>query len=267
MLSLPPLHDELLRAVDAMASLPFHQLLDQQGILRNLARELALNALRQGVRISNEERVEMLKQVCNGVPCDPPTSLDGEWINSLPEPSRETVRQRWNQLLLEKALNDHYGERVEAHFLDRRGDLEQVVFRLMRLPQRGLAEEFYLRLVDDQASFGDLASCHSLGDERVTRGIVGPIEIGQLHNSLRTVLRTMAEGDCHPPFQLDQTIVLVRLEHRRPACLAGALRSRLLQELLEPDLQTRIETALVALSRSFAPVGELQPPALVMAGG
>ena len=208
MLSLPPLHDDLLRAEEAMSGLPLHQLLQQQGILRNLARDLALNGLRQGVRLSPGEELEMLAQVCAGLPFDPPASPEGDWIATLPEPCRDTVKQRWNHLLLEKALDDQYGERVEAHFLDRRDDLEQVVFRLMRLPQRGLAEEFYLRLVDDQVSFGDLARGHSLGDERMTRGIVGPIEIGQLHHSLRTVLRTLAEGDCHPPFLLDNAIVL-----------------------------------------------------------
>jgi hypothetical protein len=267
MLSLPPLHDDLLRAVEAMAGISLHQLLQQQGILRKLARDLALNGLRQGVRLSHGEGLEMLAQACAGLPFEPPASLDGDWIGTLPEPCRDTVKQRWNQLLLEKALDDHYGERVEAHFLARRDDLEQLVFRLMRLPQRGLAEEFYLRLVDDQVSFGDLACRHSLGDERMTRGIVGPIEIGQLHNSLRTVLRTLAEGECHPPFQLDNAIVLVRLEHRRPACLTDALRSRLMQELLEPDLQEWIEAGLAALAGTLAPVAELQPSSLVMAGG
>ncbi len=267
MLSLPPLHDDLLRAVDAMAGLPFHQLLQQQGILQNLARDLAFNGLRQGVHLSPGEGLEMLAQVCAGLPFEAPASPEGDWIGTLPEPCRETVKQRWNHLLLEKALDDQYGERVEAHFLDRRDDLEQVVFRLMRLPQRGLAEEFYLRLVDDQVSFGDLARGHSLGDERMTRGIVGPIEIGQLHNSLRTVLRTLAEGDCHPPFLLDNAIVLVRLEHRCPACLTDALRSRLIQELLQPDLQALIETGLAALAGTLAPVAELQPASLVMAGG
>lgn len=267
MLPLPPLHDELLRAMDAMAALPFHQLLHQHGILHNLARDLGLNALRQSVQLREEEMLAMVHQVCAAIPCDPPASLDGDWIETLPEASRNTLRQHWNHLLLEKALQDHYGERLEAHFLDRCGDLEQVVFRLMRLPQRGLAEEFYLRLVDDQASFGELASLHSLGDERVTRGIVGPIEIGQLHPNLHSVLCTLAPGDCHPPFLLDQSIVLVRLEHRRSARLSDSLRSRLLLELLEPDLQAWINGGLGDLIRSLAAAEVSHPSALVMAGG
>jgi hypothetical protein len=46
-----------------------------------------------------------------------------------------------------------------------------------------------------------------------------------------------------------------------------ALRSRLIQELLQPDLQAWIETGLAALAGTLAPVAELQPASLVMAGG
>ncbi|KEF42826.1 MAG: hypothetical protein ER33_04625 [Cyanobium sp. CACIAM 14] len=199
MLAVPQLHDALLGAVDAMARRPLHALLEEQGILQGLARDLALEALRQEARFSPEESREVLAQVCAGLPCAPPDHLEGDWIAALPETLRATVRQRWDHLRLQKVLEDRYGERVEAHFLERRADLEQVVFRLMRLPQQGLAEELYLRLIDDDASFGDLASRHSLGEESLTRGIVGPIEISQLHPTLQGVLRFLAPGDIHPP--------------------------------------------------------------------
>ena len=259
MLPLPQLHLELRSAVDAMARRPLNELLEEQGILQALARDLALQALRQEVRFTPEELQDVQAQVCAGLPCAPPISLEGDWIGTLPENLRATVKQRWDHLRLQKVL--------DAHFLERREDLEQVVFRLMRLPQQGLAEELYLRLIDDDASFGDLASCHSLGDENVTRGIVGPIEISQLHPTLRGVLRSLAAGDIHPPFLLEQSILLVRLEHRRPASLNEALRHRLLDELLQPDLQAGIETSLAEYRRTLAAAQTSVPPALALAGG
>lgn len=267
MLLLPELHLELRSAVDTMARRPLHELLEQQGILQALARDQALKGLRQEVCFTPEELPGVLVQLCAGLPCAPPASLEGDWIAFLPENVRGTVTQRWDHLRLQKALEDRYGERVEAHFLERREDLEQVVFRLMRLPQQGLAEELYLRLIDDDASFGDLASRYSLGDESITRGIVGPIEISQLHPTLRSVLRSLAVGDIHPPFLLDQSILLVRHEHRRPASLDEALRPRLLEELLQPDLQAGIDAALAELRRPLAQEDYLVSPPLVLAGG
>jgi hypothetical protein len=137
----------------------------------------------------------------------------------------------------------------------------------MRLPQQGLAEELYLRLVDDDASFGDLASRYSVGDESFTRGIVGPIDIAQLHPTLRGVMRSLAVGQLHPPFLLEQSILLVRLEHRRAATLHEAMRHRLLEELLQPDLQAGIEAGLAHLGQTLATAANTPPPALVLVGG
>ncbi|WP_216908711.1 peptidyl-prolyl cis-trans isomerase [Synechococcus sp. CCY 0621] len=265
------LHLDLRSSFEAMARQPLLELLEQHGLLQTLARDLALKSLREEARFTEEERQAVLARVCAGLPCTPPSSLEGDWIATLPENLRDTVRQRWNHLRHQKALADRYGDRVEAHFLERRADLEQVVFRLLRLPQQGLAEELYLRLVDDGAGFGDLASRYSLGDESVTRGIVGPIERSQLHPTLRGVLGTLAVGDIHPPFLLDQAVLLVRLEHRRPASLTEDLRHRLLEELLQPDLQSCIEAALAELRRSLAaeqgPLAPVPAPALAVAGG
>jgi len=267
MLFLPQFQDELRSAVEAMARQPLHELLIQQGILPALARDLALQTLRQDVRFGPQEEEQVLSQICAGMDCATPASLEGDWIATLPEYLRATAMQRWDHLRLQKALDNHYGERVEAHFLERREDLEHVVFRLMRLPQQGLAEELYLRLVDDDASFGALASRYSMGDESLTRGIVGPIEIAQLHPTLRGVLRSLAQGQLHPPFLLEQSILLVRLEHRRAATLNEATRFRLLQELLQPDLQEAIDAGLANLGRSLAMANRALSPELVLAGG
>ncbi|MCS5698765.1 peptidylprolyl isomerase [Cyanobium sp. FGCU-52] len=267
MLPVPQLHSELLAAVHAMARRPLHELLDQQGILQTVARDLALEAIRREARFCPEDSGQLLAQVCAGLPCAPPQSADGDWIASLPVNLQDTVRQRWDHLRLQKALEDRYGERVEAHFLERREDLEHVVFRLMRLPHQGLAEELYLRLVDDDASFGDLAARHSLGEESLTRGIVGPIEVAQLQPSLRAVLRSLTVGEIHPPVLLDQSILLVRLEHRRPTSLNESLRHRLLQELLQPDLQVAIDGALKELRRSLDPAVPPATAALALARG
>jgi len=267
MLSVPELQDELRSAVQAMARRPLHELLNQQGILPVQARDLALQALRRGVRFGPQEQQEVVRQLCAGMECAPPASLEGDWIATLPEHLRAMARQRWDHLRLQKVLEDRYGERVEAHFLERREDLEQVVFRLMRLPHQGLAEELYLRLVDDDASFGDLASRYSVGDESFTRGIVGPMDMAQLHPTRRGVLRTLAVGELHPPFLLEQSILLVRVQHRRAATLNEAMRHRLLEELLQPDLQAGIEAGLANLEGSLATVHKPRTPELLLVGG
>jgi hypothetical protein len=162
-----------------------------------------------------------------------------------------------------------YGEQLEAYYLTRRPQLDQVVFRMMRLEQLGLAEELYLRLIDDGASFGDLAESHGLGEERHTRGLVGPLPLGQPHPRIRAVLAQLGEGEVAPPFLVERTILLVRLEKRLPAQLTPSIREQLLGELLEAELEASVGQAVEDLRRSdlalrLAGDARLQPAAQIL---
>jgi hypothetical protein len=261
----PYLLRDLRTALNEMAQLPLEVLLERQGLLRPLARELLLRRCREEVHFSQEESRLIRESLFQGFICEQPASLEGDWITTLPESLRAQITTRWDQLRLQKWMEDRYGDKVEAYFLERRADLEQVVFRMIRLQQQGIAEELYLRLIDAEESFGDLASRYSLGDERYTRGLVGPLPLSQPHPTVRAVLASLTAGDFHPPFVVDQTILLVRLEHRLPARLDAALRQQLLRELLQPDLDATVETVLrdlFARQQDLMKEGAADPEAL-----
>lgn len=201
-------------ALDGLRDLPPEHVLERHGLLRPLAREAVLAQVAREVHLTEEEAERI--------------------------PEEALV----DQVRLHKWLEEHYGPKVEAHFLDRRQDLERVVFRTIRLRQLGLAEELYLRLLDEEESFGDLAARHSLGDERFTRGLMGPMPISQPHPNVRAVLDRLEIGDLSPPFAVDHTLLILQLEHRIPAALDEAMRQQLLQELMQPDLEAAVDSLL-----------------------
>jgi parvulin-like peptidyl-prolyl isomerase len=130
---------------------------------------------------------------------------------------------------------------------------------MMRLERLGLAEELYLRLLDDGASFGNLAETHALGDERHTRGIVGPMPLEQPHPRIRQALARLAPGELHPPFQVDTAVLVLRLERRLPARLEEPMRQQLLRELLEQDLEASTTFLLDELRRRPGPFEAVRP--------
>ena len=138
-------------------------------------------------------------------------------------------------------LEARYGHQVEPFFLERRTALEQVVFSLLRLEHLHAAEELYLRLSDDGADFGQLARSFSLGQERLSGGLVGPMAVGQLHPRIAAALGRLQPGQVHPPVDVEPYQLVLRLEHREPACLSDALRQQLLNELLERELASTVE--------------------------
>jgi parvulin-like peptidyl-prolyl isomerase len=180
------------------------------------------------------------------VEVEAPTSLAGDWIANLPDPLKLGMGQRWDQVRLQKLMETRYQERLEPYFLERRKDLEQVVYGLIRLHNQGAAEELYLRLIDDKADFSELARRHSLGEERFSHGLVGPMLISQPHPTIRAVLESLQVGEVHAPFRVDSWVLLVLLEHRQPARLNDATRIQLLQELLQQELDETLDALLAA---------------------
>jgi parvulin-like peptidyl-prolyl isomerase len=241
------LADDLQSRVIATAQQPLAELLLQRGILRELAKESLLQRLRESVTFSPEEEPMVVARLWDGVPGDPPASLAGDWISSLPELIQGPVRDRWNQIRLQKWVEDEFVDRLEPYFLERRADLEQVVYGMIRLRNQGIAEELYLRLIDDNADFGTLAREYSAGEERFTKGLVGPMLISQPHATIRKVLESLTVGEIHPPFQVDQWILLIQSEHRQPASLSDATRGQLLNELFNRELDATLDAQLAEI--------------------
>lgn len=155
-------------------------------------------------------------------------------------------------------LDARYGHQVEPFFLERRTALEQVVFSLLRLEQLHAAEELYLRLSDDGADFAQLARSFSLGQERLSGGLVGPLAVGQLHPRIAAALGRLQPGQVHPPVDVEPYQLVLRLEHREPASLSDALRQQLLNELLERELASTVE-AQVQLQLEHLPREDQHP--------
>jgi parvulin-like peptidyl-prolyl isomerase len=242
--------------LEALAQKPLAELLLQQGVLRTIAQDLLLKQLRQSVTFSPEEEPVILSRLWEGVGTEPPASMAGDWISQLPEGLQAPMAQRWDQVRLQKLMEERYRDGLEPYFLERRKDLEQVVYGMIRLKNQGAAEELYLRLIDDHADFYELAKTYSLGEERFTHGLVGPMLISQPHPTIRAVLESLKVGEVHAPFRVDQWILLVRMEHRQPASLNDATRIQLLQELLQKELDESLDALLTSVYPTLLPAAE-----------
>ena len=81
----------------------------------------------------------------------------------------------------QKFSQREFGAKAEARFLERKTQLDRVVYSLLRLRDPGLARELYLRIDSGEANFADLAAQYAEGPEQATRGIVGPAPLTQAH--------------------------------------------------------------------------------------
>ncbi len=163
--------------------------------------------------------------------------------------SREQVDKRITRALkLEKFKENRWGSTLESYFLERKGQLDQVVYSLIRTQDPGVAQELYFRIQEDETSFAELAKEYSQGSEAKTGGIVGPVELSVPHPKIAKMLMSSQSGQLLPPTKIENWIVIVKLEQFISAQLNGPMRQRLLEEKFRQWLTEKIQNKV-----SFTP--------------
>ena len=126
---------------------------------------------------------------------------------------------------------ENFEHQAEGRFLERKSQLDVVVYSLIRLKDLYKAQEMYLRISGNEADFGDLATMFSEGPENKSRGIVGPVSMEQSHPELVKLLKASKPGEIQPPVKIAQSYVVVRLESYVPATLNDSMRRKMEEEL------------------------------------
>ena len=232
-----------------MQTLHLHELLHRHQLLTPLLRQLAEEQLAQSASFTPEEEEQLFEQVWQGLPSPAPTRFSSDWPEGLSDAQRQQAEQKIQKLRLQKRMNELYDEAVEPYFLKRRADLERVTYRAIRVKQMGLAEELYLRLIEGEQTFEALALQHTVGEERMSAGLMGPMCITDPHPDIVKVLRRLAPGEIHAPIAIDRWFVILRMEQKEPASLTKSMRLELQRELLNQGILPMIEEVLEDLLR------------------
>ena len=130
-----------------------------------------------------------------------------------------------------------FNNKINSYFLKKKDQLDQFTYSLIRLSNQNQANEIFFRIQDEEESFSDLAFKFSEGFEKKMNGIVGPISISKAHPKISQILKSSAEGELHPPIQIDQWFIILRLESYQPAILDEIMEQKMALEIYEQSLE------------------------------
>ena len=150
------------------------------------------------------------------------------------------ISSRWERI--ERFQNQVFAEEVERQFLSTKLNHDQVTYSMIRVRDGDLAFELHQRLLDDEASFAELASTYSEGPERDSAGVCGPVPFDQAHAAVVEKLRSCQEGELLEPFFLVDIWLILRLECWEGARLNDTMRRTLLEDLFDQWMEQRIKT-------------------------
>jgi parvulin-like peptidyl-prolyl isomerase len=146
---------------------------------------------------------------------------------------------------IRRFAQQHFGPGLEETFLGFRGGRDVVIYSLLRVRDAALARELWIRLEEGETTFAEAATQFSEGPEAHRKGVMGPMEIGQLQpDQLVQWLRALQPGQIRPPEPLGEWHVLLRLEQLTPARFDDEMRQRLLHEALDALLDSRVQRLL-----------------------
>ena len=190
-----------------------------------------------------EARLDLLQQ----------RGYDGmeQWAELLDELGRseEEVLDRLRYGLRRRIfMRERFGPKAEARFLERKNELDQVVYSLLRLQNSFLARELYLQIESGESNFADLAKRYAEGPERNTNGIVGPVSLTQAHPTLVEKLRVAQPGVLLEPFRISDWWLVVRLERYSPATFTDEVSDQMCQEMFDAWIDEETATSLSQLA-------------------
>ena len=207
-------------------------LLDRFNLLKPLVEQMVISQAIAHVVVSEEQleqaRLGLLQQ----------RGFDGvaQWADLLEMLGRseDEVLERLRHSIRRRSLmRERFAAKAEARFLERKNELDQVVYSLLRLGNSFLAQELYLQIESGESNFADLAKRFAEGPERDTNGIVGPVSLTQAHPALVEKLRVAQPGVLLEPFRISDWWLVVRVERYAPATFTNEVSDQMCQEMFD----------------------------------
>lgn len=221
-----------------LESLPF--LLERSRLLLPLFKRILIESCISSVEVSESEQktfhTKFLSQ--NSIANEDELA---QWLEKNNLTEEQATQNILEALSLEKYKDLHFSSRVDQVFLESKDLRDRVVYSMLRVSSRSIAQELFLLLQDGDSTFTELCEQHSVGSEKETGGLIGPIELARLHPQVSEMLRISTPGQLWQPFELEGFWVLLRLDKKFPSQLDQPMIKRIRNELFNDWLQSECD--------------------------
>lgn len=212
-------------------------------LIPQLAKEMVIEAAIKNHLITDTEHLAACKKFYQQYQLHTESELE-QWLQHQRLNRADLTNLINRELGLIKFKATKWGNQVESYFCQRKSQIDQVVFSMIRVKNSDIAEEIYFRLIAKEASFAELAALYSQGIEAKTKGISGPVELGKIDPVLANLLATSRPAEVLRPKKIGDWWVIVQLETIIEAQLDEFTRQRLTEELFNVWMTKEVEKLL-----------------------
>ena len=228
---------------DTVAPEELVQLLDDLQLIPLVIRRSIERTCCKDIKPTEEKQIEFQRQFMSNEKISNVKSLD-KWLKKKDMTEFQLSINLLRALQLEMFKEERFSPLVEQVFLERKSQIDMVMYSMIRTKERAKANELHLRIEEEEDTFADLASEFSEGMEKDYNGLIGPIELGRINPAIAERLRISNRGQLWPPFSEEGWWVLLRLEKMLPAKLDLSTRKRIINDLYEEWIHNEVSAAV-----------------------
>jgi parvulin-like peptidyl-prolyl isomerase len=218
----------------------FYPLLAQYQLLPRLAREMIVDEAIADIDCTPEEQEQSLAHFYQQYQITNEEQLQA-WLTQAGMTQEQLNKFVTREIKLEKFKQNKWTHQLESYFLECKGQLDRVVYSLIRTKEAGIAQELYFRIQEGESQLADLAREFSEGGEAQTGGLIGPVELNVPHPRIVQLLTTLPAGQLSPPTMIGEWWIILRLEKYLASQLDDTLRQRLRNDLFQKWLNNQLQ--------------------------
>ena len=126
---------------------------------------------------------------------------------------------------------NQFKDKLFSYYQQNKEELDYYTFSKITVKNKDLADELYLRIKEGESTFEEIAQKFSEGNEKFSKGSVGPISLKNIENSISAILKVGDENQIWQPKLLQGKWNILRLDKKLHADLNHKLKLKLALEL------------------------------------
>ena len=139
-------------------------------------------------------------------------------------------------LKIYKYCKKAFQKKIYSEFLKRKNIFDIATYSLIRVEKETEAKEFYLQIMEGEKTFSEIASKFSLGHEKNSQGVLGPVQMNRIHPLLQEKINEYKNGILSMPFRIEGKWFLIRVENFNEAKLNPQIEKEIFMQLLEESI-------------------------------
>ena len=206
--------------------------LENTNLLENTIKELYISKLIENIKVDDKKFEIFLKDFLkkNGLK-DEKCMTDFLLKNNFSEKIFQTKIKR--SFKIQTFFLNEFKELAKDVFLNNKSSYDKVTYALIRTNNFKLAKELYLQIEAKEENIYNLSEKYSQGEEKFSKGIIGPIPLNQSHKIIRQKINSLKGEELFEPFKVDNWWVILKLEKVFIANYSNSIEIKICRDLFE----------------------------------